>query len=86
LEGDASIIARYPAPIGEAISCCVMGVAMIPGLIELTRAPRSPHVSLAAGTRRWFARLEIPEAMPEIGDRRWPEKRQLQQFVGRRSR
>jgi hypothetical protein len=30
---------------------------MMPGLIELTRAPRSPQVTAAAWTRRWFARL-----------------------------
>ena len=37
---------------------------MIPGLIELMRAPRSPQAMAAAWTRRWLARLEIAYAAP----------------------
>jgi hypothetical protein len=39
---------------------------MMPGLMELTRAPRSPHSTLAACTRSVLARLEIAYAVPEL--------------------
>src|SRR3954468_4380077 len=40
---------------------------MMPGLMQLTRAPRSPQVTAAACTRRGFACLEIAYAAPEFG-------------------
>src|SRR4051795_519621 len=40
---------------------------MMPGLMQLTRAPRSPQVTAAACTRRWLACLEMAYAAPEFG-------------------
>ena len=39
---------------------------MMPGLIELRRAPRSPHRTLAACTRTMLARLASAYAAPEL--------------------
>ena len=61
---DASIMVRMSAPFAEASSCWPIGVEMIPGLIELIRAPRRPHRTLAVATRIWLARLAIPYAIP----------------------
>ena len=49
---DVSIIRWYPALPGPLISSCASGVRTMPGLMELTRAPRSPQRTLAACTRR----------------------------------
>src|SRR3954469_2374283 len=40
---------------------------MMPGLMQLTRAPRSPQMTAAACTRRWLACLEMAYAAPEFG-------------------
>src|SRR4051794_41903949 len=40
---------------------------MMPGLMQLTRAPRSPQGTAAAWTRRWLACLEMAYAAPEVG-------------------
>lgn len=58
--GDESIMARIASPSSEASSVWLIGVEMMPGLIALIRAPRLPHVALAARTRMWFACLEMP--------------------------
>ena len=50
--GEASIMARYMPPISELSSWSANGVTTMPGLIELTRAPRSPQLTALACTRR----------------------------------
>src|SRR6478735_880399 len=55
---------------------------MMPGLIALTRAPRSPQVTAAAWTRRWLARLDSALGGAGVGDGVRAEERQPQQVVG----
>jgi hypothetical protein len=54
---DAAIIACIACPDPPASSRLPMAVEITPGLIELTRAPRSPQLLAAAATRIRFARL-----------------------------
>src|SRR5215203_2355051 len=63
---EALIIRWYASPAGELSSSKASGVMMMPGLIELRRAPRSPHWTLAAWTRRMLARLASAYAAPEL--------------------
>src|SRR5215211_6365035 len=63
---EALIIRWYASPAGELSSSKASGVMMMPGLIELRRAPRSPHWTLAAWTRTMLARLASAYAAPEL--------------------
>ena len=56
-DADPPTIWRMPSPWGPASSASPMGVVMTPGLIELSRAWRSPHARLAVWTRARTARL-----------------------------
>src|SRR4051812_35508847 len=61
-----AIMAWSPAAPGPDISSWANGVRMMPGLMELTRAPRSLQVTPAPWTRRWLARLDNAYAYPEL--------------------
>ena len=52
-------MSRMPLPLSPASSSCLIGVAITPGLMLFTRAPRAPHTVEALCTRSWFARLEM---------------------------
>src|SRR5215217_9667049 len=52
---EALIIRWYASPAGELSSSKASGVLMMPGLIELRRAPRAPH---------WTGRLHSHDVGP----------------------
>ena len=55
---DARIIRRHPSPRGPVSSSRASGVMTMPGLVELTRAPRRPHRTASAWTRSALPRLD----------------------------